>query len=439
MGTSARLDRFFHLTERSTDVKTEFRGALLTFLSMSYILAVNPLMMADAGMDPSATFTATVLMSVIGCLVMGLYANFPVAQAPAMGINAFFVYTVVLTLGYQWDTALVAVVLSGALFFLLSISGVRKRVLDSIPSGLRHGITAGIGCFIALVGLVNAGIIVSNPSTVVALGDLADTGVLLGVFCILITVFMYVRRFHGAVLFGMLLTALVGIILGIIAVPDSLVAVPSMPDIGAFLDGFRPEIFDMRFLMVVVSFAFVEFFDSSGTLMATGKRAGLLDEDGNVVCERAVTADAACASLSGMVGSTPTSAYAESAVGIEAGSRTGLTAVFVAMFFAVSLLIGPVFQMVDFRCTVGAMLLVGVAMITELRDVDWADTPLVVSVLFTILMMLLTYSITNGIALGVIVYCVAMFGSRRTSELNPVMYILAVIAVLYYLMTAICV
>lgn len=435
MDSVGLLDRFFHLTERSTDVRTEFKGALLIFLSMSYIIVVNPLMMSSAGMDPSATFTATVLMSIIGCLVMGLYANFPVAQAPAMGINAFFVYTVVLTMGYQWDTALAAVVISGALFLLVSISGIRKRVLDSIPEGLRHGITAGIGCFIALVGLMNAGIISGGSGTLVSLGDLSDAGVLLGLFSIGLTVFLYARGLHGAILYGMLASALIGIVIGTTEVPESLFAVPSMPDIGAFLGGFGPEILDMRFLMVVVSFAFVEFFDSSGTLMAVGKRAGITDGNGNVVCDRAVNADAACASISGMVGCTPTSAFAESAVGIEAGSRTGLTAVFVAMFFAVSLLIGPVFQMVDFRCTAGAMFIVGAAMITELRGMDWDDVPLTIAVMLTIMMMLLTYSITNGIAFGIIAYCVAMVGARRRSELNSAMYAMAIISVLYYVMT----
>lgn len=437
MDLVGRLDRFFHLTERSTDVRTEFKGALLIFLSMSYIIVVNPLMMSSAGMDVSATFTATVLMTIVGCLVMGLYANFPVAQAPAMGINAFFVYTVVIVMGYQWDAALAAVVISGALFLLVSVSGIRKRVLDSIPVGLRHGIVAGIGCFITMVGLINAGIIVGGSGTLVSLGDLSDTRVILGLFSIGLTVFLYARRVQGAILIGMLVTVLLAIVLGVTEVPDSIFAVPSMPDFGAFLGGFGPEILDIRFLTVVVSFAFVEFFDGSGTLMAVGKRAGIADGDGNVILDRAMNADAACASLSGMVGCTPTSAYAESAVGIEAGSRTGLTAVFVAMFFAVSLLIGPILQMVDIVCTAGAMFMVGVAMITELRGVDWDDVPLTAAILLTILMMLLTYSITNGITFGIIIYCVSMIGARRGSELNPVMYAMAGISVLYFVMTVV--
>ena len=438
MDLAACLDRFFHLTERSTDVRTEFKGALLIFLSMSYIIVVNPLMMSSAGMDASATFTATILMTIFGCLVMGLYANFPVAQAPAMGINAFFVYTVVLTMGYQWDTALAAVVISGALFLLVSVSGVRKRVLDSIPVGLRCGISAGIGFFIALVGLINAGILVGGSGTLVSLGDLSDVRVLLGLFSIGLTVFLYSRRVHGAILIGMLVTALLAIALGTTEVPDSIFAAPTMPDFGAFLGGFGPEILDVKFLMVVVSFAFVEFFDGSGTLMAVGKRAGIMDVGGNVVLDRAMNADAACASISGVVGCTPTSAYAESAVGIEAGSRTGLTAVFVAMFFAVSLLIGPIFQMVDIVCTAGAMFIVGVAMIAELRGMDWDDVPLTAAVMLTIMMMLMSYSITNGIAFGIIIYCVSMIGARRRSELNPIMYAMAAISVLYYVMTSVC-
>ena len=431
------VDRYFRLSERGTSAKVEFKGALLIFLSMSYILVVNPHMMADAGMDQGACYTATVIITVFGCLMMGLYANYPVAQAPAMGINAFFVYTVVLTMGYQWDTALAAVFVSGILFLAVSASSLRARFIAAIPEGMRRGIAAGIGCFIVLIGLHNADVIVSNPSTLVALGDLTDAGVLLALFCLLVTIAMSAKKWKLAIFYGMVLTSAIGLVIGVIPMPESVFSAPAVPDVGSFLAGFHPDVLNMDFLMVVMSFVFVIFFDSTGTLMALGDRAGINREGEERNLRRAFVADASSASLSGVIGCTPCSAYAESSVGIEAGSRTGLTPVFVAVMFAVALFIGPVFSVIDFHCTVGAMFMVGVAMITELRHIDWNDRPLTICVLSTIVFMILTYSITNGISFGIITYCVAMIGSGRGKEVHRIIYGVAVLALVYLIGTAI--
>ncbi|MFT0899262.1 NCS2 family permease [Candidatus Methanoprimaticola sp. MG2] len=437
MGVSSALDRYFGISERGSDLRTEIKGGFLVFFAMSYIIAVNTKMMSDAHMDPDAAFTATILMSAIGSLLMGLYAKFPVAMAPGMGINAMFCYTAVLTMGFTWQEALVAVIISGALFFVATMSGIRRRVLDNIPFGIKAGITAGIGCFIAFIGLQNAGIIADSPSTLVSLGDMSDPAVLLGLFCIVVSVFLVAKKVSAGVLIGMIATAIMGVAIGVIDLPQSLFASPAAPPIGDFLDGIGPNLLSIKFLVLVIALSFVEFFDGSGTLMAVGKRGGFADDEGNVTCETALRVDAGIASLSGAVGCTPTTAYAESAVGVEAGARTGLVPVVVAILFMVSLWIAPLFGMIEYSCTVGAMVLVGAAMMSELKGADWSDTPTMITILMTVLMMILTYSITDGIAFGIILYCVTMMGAGRMREVSPVLYVLSVIFILYFVVCAI--
>ncbi|MDO5852513.1 MAG: NCS2 family permease [Thermoplasmata archaeon] len=437
MDGGSALDRFFGIAARGSSVGTEVKGGVIVFLAMSYIIAVNTGMMRDAGMDPDSAFTATVIMAVIGSLVMGLYARFPAAMAPGMGINAMFCYTAVVTMGFTWQEALLGVVLSGILFFALTVSGVRKAVMDRIPYGVKCGMIAGIGCFIAFIGLQNAGIVVDSASTLVTLGDMSDPSVLLSVFCIAVTVFLAARGSSMGILVGMLATAVVGMAAGIIPLPDSVLATPSAPAAGAFLDGIGDGIMSFEFLMVVISLAFVEFFDGSGTLLALGQRANLTDSEGNVDFGRAINVDAGVASLSGAVGCTPATAFAESAVGIEAGARTGLMSVTVALLFALALFIAPVFQVFDYSCTVGAMIVVGATMASELKGTEWNDLPTAMTVVSMILMMVLTYSITNGIAFGVILYCVAMAGAGRAREVSPALYALAVVFLVYFVAYAI--
>lgn len=435
MGLSATIDGFFRISERGSSVRTEVKGGILVFLAMSYIIAVNSQMMVAAGVDEDAAFTATVLMSAVGCVVMGLYARYPAAMAPGMGINAMFCYTAVGALGFTWQEALVAVIVSGVLFFVLTISGLRKRVMDRIPRGLKSGIIAGIGCFIAFVGLQNAGII-ADSSTLVALGDLSDPVVLLGILCIAVTVLAVTRGMSVGIILGMAVTVVVGVVLGIIDVPSSPVSVPEAPPAGAFLDGLTDGLMSVGFVVLVIAFAFVEFFDGSGTLMALSRRSGLA-EDGEGSYDRALNVDAGVASLSGVVGCTPTIAYAESTVGVEAGARTGLMPIVVAVMFCLALFVSPVFQMVTYSCTVGAMVVVGASMMTELRGVEWDDRPMALAVTATILFMVLAYSITDGIAFGLIVYCLAMIGAGRWRDVSPVLYVLSVVFAAYLLMAAI--
>ena len=369
MDVASGLDRFFEITKRGSNISTEVKGGILVFLSMAYIISVNTGMMATSGMDESACYTATIVMS----------------------------------------------------------------VLDQIPPSLRFGITAGIGCFIMFIGLQNAGIIVeaAPDTTIVSIGDFSSPGVILSFFCIILTIVLYARKVVGAIFIGMVVTAVIGMAFSVIPLPDSVVELPSMPEVGAFMDGISSDLLSVDFLMAVISLAFVQFFDSTGTLMATGERAGIIDKDGNVQCERALLADSATSVISGVVGATPTGSFAESTVGIEAGARTGLASLTVAVLFGLALFIGPLFSVIDFHCTVAAMVIVGAAMMTQLKGVEWDDWPVAVAVLGTVIMMILTYSITDGIVFGIMFYCVAMVGARRWREVSPVIYGLAVISALY--------
>ena len=429
MDVGGSLDRFFHMTERGTNVRIEFKGALLTFLAMSYIMVVNPTMMVDAGIDYSVAYTSTILISAFGCIMMGLYANYPVALAPAMGVNAFFVYTVVLGMGYSWIDALMAMFLAGIIFLVTSISGLREKMLHSIPMSIKRAITVGIGCFITFIGLSNAGLIVSSPSTLITLGDVSNIGVALSLFSVLVTLLFRSRGISVAALIGMVLTAILGLAVGVISPPDAVFSIPALPELGAMFTSLDSISFDGGFLMVTVSAFMVLFFDGSGTLIATAGRADLPNEGDDFA--RAMVADAATVSASAVIGTTPASAFAESTVGIEAGSRTGLTPIIIALFFIAALFIGPLFQIFDYHCTVGAMTLVAIAMMSEVKGIDWGDWPVSAAAVITILMMLLTYSITNGIIFGIIVYTICMLGAGRVRELNVGVVGLTLIFVVY--------
>ena len=283
MAFAEKLDSYFGITAKGSNMKTEVKGGILVFLSMVYIIAVNSGMMVVAGIPYEEAYSATIIMAIIGSLLMGLYAKFPVAMAPGMGINAMFCYTAVLSLGFTWQEALVAVVIAGLGFFIVTVSGVRQKLLDKIPHALKASIIAGIGAFIAFIGLQNAGII-TDSSTLVGLGDLSDPLVLLGFFCIVITLFLVARGNSLGVLIGMIATAVLGIVTGYIPLPSEIFSMPEAPPFGAFLDGISSDLVSVKFIAIVITFAFVEFFDGSGTLMAVGKRAGFTDQDDNVTC-----------------------------------------------------------------------------------------------------------------------------------------------------------
>ncbi len=337
------MNKFFKLEERGTTIKTEVMAGIITFLSMAYIIFVNPDMLSATGMDQGAVFTATILASVIGTLIMGLFANFPVALAPGMGMNAFFTFTVVLTYGYSWQQALAGIFVSGIIFMILSVTGLRELIINSIPKSLKHAVGVGIGFFIAFIGLVNAGIVVNNEATLVGLGNFTDPNVLLAVFGVIVMLFLLVRKVPAAIFIGMVATVIIGLFTGLIAMPTQVVsAVPSLePTFGALFEAL-PSIFSFDMVPIIFSFLFVDFFDTAGTLISVGTNAGLINKDGELIdADKALLSDSTATVIGSVLGTSSTTSFVESLAGVGAGGRTGLTAVVTAICFLVMLFFSP--------------------------------------------------------------------------------------------------
>lgn len=428
------LDKFFKLKERGTTVSREFVAGLTTFLAMGYIIFVNPTVLGVTGMDEGALFTATILVSVMGTLVMGLVANYPVALAPGMGTNAFFAYTVVLGMGFSWQQALAASFVSGILFMILSFSSLREKVINSIPMSLKHAVGVGIGFFITFIGLQNSGIIVGDPATLVTLGNFSDPGVLLTVIGIVITLFLLVRKVKAAIFIGMVVTAILGLVMGVTELPDQLItSIPTIsPTLGAFW-GAIPSILTFEMVSVIFSFLFVDFFDTAGTLMSIATRANLIDEEGKLIDgNKAVLADAGSTVVGAMIGSSPTASYIESLTGIEAGGRTGLTAVVVSGFFLLMLFFSGLLSIITVEVTAPALITVGVLMASSLKDIEWDKLEIAIPSFITIIVMVLSYGIADGIAAGFTLYPIMMTAVGRKKEVHPVMWILAVIFIIHF-------
>ncbi len=413
------LERFFKLTAHGTTVKREVLAGATTFFTMAYIIFVNPAMLAETGMDQGAVFVATCLAAAIGSVLMGVIANYPIALAPGMGLNAFFTYGVVLGMGHSWQTALGAVFIAGVLFLLLSVFKVREWIIQAIPRTLKLGIATGIGAFLAMIALKNAGIIVAHPATLVTLGDLTQATPLLsiiGFFCIAA---LTVRGVPGAVLWVVLALTAVAVMRGdtqfqgIVAAPPSLAPTFMQMDIVAA--------FDLAFVSVIFAFLFVDIFDNSGTLLAVTQKAGLADADGNV--ERlgsALAADSLAAVAGAALGTSTTTSYVESAAGVAVGGRTGLTAVVVGVLFALCIFIAPLAGMVPVYATTGAIFYVAVLMLFNLQEIDWHDLTEAAPVTVVLLLTPLTFSIAHGIALAFITYtlCKALCGKRHEVSLS---------------------
>lgn len=413
------LERWFKLTAHGTTIKREVLAGATTFFTMAYIIFVNPAMLAEAGLDQGAVFVATCLAAAIGSILMGVIANYPIALAPGMGLNAFFTYGVVLGMGHTWQTALGAVFIAGVLFLLLSLFKVREWIIQAIPRTLKLGIATGIGAFLAMIALKNAGIIVAHPATLVTLGDLTQATPLLsiiGFFCIAA---LTVRGVPGAVLWVVLALTAVAVMRGdtqfqgIVAAPPSLAPTFLQMDIMAA--------FDLAFVSVIFAFLFVDIFDNSGTLLAVTQKAGLADADGNV--ERlgsALAADSLAAVAGAALGTSTTTSYVESAAGVAVGGRTGLTAVVVGLLFALCIFIAPLAGMVPVYATTGAIFYVAVLMLFNLQEIDWHDLTEAAPVTVVLLLTPLTFSIAHGIALAFITYtlCKALCGKRHEVSLS---------------------
>lgn len=431
------IARFFRFAEEGTDYRREIIGGVTTFLAMAYILFVNPAILGATGMDKPALFTATALASIVGCLLMAFVARYPVAVAPSMGLNAFFAYTVVLGMGMSWQIALVGVLLSGIAFVLITALKLREAILDAIPEDLKLAAACGIGLFIAFIGFENAGIVVANKATLVTLGHVGAPGTLLTLFGLLVSTVLLLRRVPGAIFFGMAATAGLGVATGVIAAPTGIVdQVPSLaPLFGVALERIAADpagVFGANMLVVVLTFLFVEFFDTAGTLIAVASKAGLLENNKLKRAGRALLADSSSIVAAAIIGSSPTTAYIESAAGVASGARTGFSTLVVAALFALALFFSPLLAVVTANVTAPALILVGVLMVSALGEIRWTKLEIAVPAFLTLLGMPLTYSIANGIALGLIAYPVTMLAAGRRRELHPMMVVLFVLCVLYF-------
>ncbi|MBB2896837.1 NCS2 family permease [Pseudomonas sp. AS2.8] len=423
------LERLFQLKAHNTSVRTELLAGVTTFLAMAYILFVNPSILGATGMDKGAIFVATCLAAAIGSALMGLIANYPIALAPGMGLNAFFTYTVVLHLGHTWQVALGAVFLSALMFFLLSIFRIREWIINSIPLPLRSGIAAGIGLFLALIALQTAGIVVGNPATLVGLGDLSKPGPLLAILGFFLIVVLEARKVTGAVLIGILVVTVIAIALGVSAFGGVVSMPPSLAPTFLQLD-IRGAL-DVGLISVIFAFLFVDLFDNSGTLIGVAKRAGLMGKDGHLPkMGRALIADSSAAMFGSLLGTSTTTSYIESAAGVSAGGRTGLTAVVVAVLFLLALFFAPLAGSVPAFATAPALFFIAVLMTSGLAEIEWDDLTTAAPVLVTALAMPLTYSIANGIAFGFITWTVIKLLSGRTRELNSALIVLSILFVI---------
>ena len=434
------FEKYFKLSKKGTDVKTELLAGLTTFLTMAYILAVNPGMISQTGIPIEAAFLATALSAAVATLIMGLLANYPVALAPGMGLNAFFTYNVVFGFGMSWQAALAAVFVSGILFLIVTVTGIRKMVIAAIPKQLKLAIGAGIGFFIAFIGFQNAGIIVAHSATLVALGDLTEGVVLLAVFGILVTVGLLAFKVKAAIFIGMVLTAVVGLIAGAAGVAD----MPALPSavvsvefdtsaVFAFVSGLDELLSHPQTFLVIFTFLFVDFFDTAGTLVAVGNRTNLVDEEGNLVnVEKALMADSVGTIVGASLGTSTVTSYIESASGVEVGGRTGLTAVTTAVLFILSIFFAPLLAVVNATVTAPALIVVGILMAQQLGGIDWDDFVSASSGFMAVIVMILSYSISDGIAVGFITYVVASVAAKRTKDINPIVWVLLPIFILHY-------
>ena len=420
------LDNFFEISKNNTSVRTEMVAGITTFMTMAYILIVNPSILSAAGMDQGAVFTATALSALVATLIMGLYAKLPFAQAPGMGLNAFFAFTVVLGMGYSYQFALTAVFLEGIIFILLTLFNVREAIVDSIPSNIKKAISVGIGLFIALIGLEGAGIIVhpQDGGTIVALGDITSGTALLAIIGILITGILLVRKVKGALFIGMLITAVVGIPMGVTPVPTNIVSMP--PSISSvFLQFEWSNIFSIDMLIVLFTLLFMDMFDTIGTLVGVATKAKMLDENGKVPnIKKALFADAVGTTFGACVGTSTVSTFVESASGVAEGGRTGLTAVSTGIMFALALFFSPVFASITSAVTCSALVLVGLFMIEPIKEIELNDYTEAIPAFLTIIMMPLAYSISDGIVFGVISYIVLKLlgGKAKDISLTTVIY-----------------
>ncbi|USL44336.1 NCS2 family permease [Priestia megaterium] len=434
------LDKLFHLTERKTDVKTEILAGITTFVTMSYIIFVNPTILADAGIPKEAAIAATIFATVFATLLFALWANMPIAVAPGMGLNAFFTYTVVLGEGLTWQTGLGAVFISGVVFFILTITGLRKKIIEGIPAILKSAISVGIGLFIAFIGFKQAGIIVSNKENLVALGQLTKSGPLLALLGFIAVTVLTARKIKGAALISILLVSIAGMVLGIVEAPKSISSVVSfsMPSMSeTFLQMDIKSALHYGLFSIIFSFTLVELFDNLGSMIGLSKKAGLMDEKGEIKgLDKALMADSLATVASAAMGSTAMNAYVENAAGIAEGGKTGLKALVVAMLFLVSILFTPLISIIPAFATAPILIMVGALMLTEIKNIPLDEITDAVPAFCTIILMPLTFSIGEGLALGFLSYTFVKLLAGRAKEIHWIMYIISAAFIINFVWAA---
>ena len=429
------LSKLFGFDPSKHNIKTEVMAGITTFLTMAYILAVNPSIfsnLADKGMDTNAVFTSTALAAIIGTLAMAIYAKKPFGLAPGMGLNAFFVFTVCLTMGYSWQFALTAILIEGFIFVVLTLTKVRTLIVDAIPASVKRAIGAGIGLFIAFIGLKNAGIIVESSATFVTIGTMTEGTALLGVIGIVLTSVLVIKNVPGSLLIGILATALIGIPMGVTHFSGVVDTPPSVAPL--FCQFEFHNIFTLDMLVVVFTFLFIDMFDTMGTLVGVCTKAGMMQKDGRIPgLNKAFMADAVATMAGACLGASTTTTYVESAAGVAQGGRSGLTAFSTAMCFMVAMFFAPLFLSIPAAATTPLLVIVGLFMLTPVKDIDLDDYAESIPAFITIVMMPLTYSISDGILCGVISYVLINMLCMNWKKLNPTLYVLAALFIMKYI------
>ena len=443
--STSGLDRFFGLTANGTDVKTEILAGITTFMTMAYILAVNPSILGDAGMNAGGVFTATALSAVLATLIMGLYAKYPFALAPGMGLNAFFAYTVVIKMGYSWQFALTCILAEGIIFILLTFINVREAIFNAIPQSIKYAVSAGIGLFIAFIGFQGSGIIIGDGATLVTIGDMTQAPAVLAMVGVIITIVLYKKNVRGSLLIGVLATYVLGIVAEFIGwyvpnpeaglyplLPNALFSLPPSLKPVAFKFAFS-EVFEnidsiMTFIVVTFTFLFVDLFDTLGTLIGVASKADYLDEEGKLPrIKQSLFADAIGTTVGAMLGTSTVTTYVESSAGVIDGGRTGLTAVSTAICFAIALIFSPIFLAIPAFATAPALIVVGVFMLDGITKVDFTDLTELVPAFLTMVLMPLAYSVSEGLIFGVIAYVLLKVLTGQHKKVTWMMYILAII------------
>lgn len=430
------IRKYFQFDTLNTNFRTEIIAGLTTFVSMAYILFVNPTVLGAAGMDKGAVFTATALASAIATIFMGVVARYPIGIAPGLGVNAFFAYSVVVGMGIPWQTAIAGVLVAAIIFLIMTLFKVRELIIDIIPQDLKIAIAAGIGLFIAFLGLVNAGVIIKNDATLVGLGHLSQPATLLAVFGVLVTFILMARKVPAAIFVGMIITTIAGMLTGLIDFPHHLISTaPSLkPTFGVAISHLG-DINSLQLWIVVLTFLIVTFFDTAGTMIGLATQAGFMKDNKMPRVGSALMADAVGMTSGAVLGTSPTSAYVESSSGMAVGGRSGVSAITTGVLFLFALLFSPLLAIITPQVTAPALIVVGVLMASNLRDINWDDFAVAAPAFMIIIGMPLTYSISDGIALGFILYPIMMLATKRGKQVHPLMYVLALVFLVFLYVT----